>query len=138
MANLTPSKQTSTRVVPEIQPRFAPGSTEAQLMAEAKALVEGGWKLDDEQRGLEKTFHFNTYTKALDFLQIVGIRSKSRNHHSVMTIKYSSVHVHWTTHYPRGLSAKDTFMARYCDSQAKDVGAVDESLAQKCAPAPKA
>lgn len=64
MANLTPSKQTSSNV-PDIQPRFASGTDEAQLMAEAKALLEGGWKLDEEQRGVEKTFYFNTYTKAL-------------------------------------------------------------------------
>lgn len=60
MANLT-----STNVVPDKQPRFASGTNEVQLMAEVKTLLEGGWKLDEEQRGVEKTFHFNTYTKAL-------------------------------------------------------------------------
>lgn len=60
MANLN-----STKVVPDIQPRFASGTNETQLMAEAKTLLEGGWKLDEEQRGVEKTFYFNTYTKAL-------------------------------------------------------------------------
>lgn len=65
MANLTPSKQTSASVVADIQPRFASGSNEAQLIAEAKSLVERGWKLDEEQEGVEKTFYFNTYTKAL-------------------------------------------------------------------------
>lgn len=64
MANLTPSKQTSASVA-DIQPRFASGSNEAQLIAEAKILVERGWKLDEEQRGVEKTYYFNTYTKAL-------------------------------------------------------------------------
>lgn len=65
MANLTPSKQSSTNVVQDIQPLFSSGTNEAQLMEEAKTLVEGGWKLDEEQRGVEKTFYFNTYTKAL-------------------------------------------------------------------------
>lgn len=65
MANLIPSKQTSASVVADIQPRLASGSNEAQLIAEAKSLVEHGWKLDEEQRGVEKTFYFNTYTKAL-------------------------------------------------------------------------
>ncbi len=50
--------------------------------------------------------------------------------------KAGSVNVHWTTHNPRGLSAKDTFMARYCDEQARLIGAVEESQGQKCAPVP--
>lgn len=91
-----------------------------------------------------------------DFLQIIGVRSKSKNHHATMTIvsfsqmsfaawlrtmltlpfqKTGSVYVHWTTHNPRGLSAKDTFMAQYCDEQARLVGAVEESQGQKCTPA---
>lgn len=50
--------------------------------------------------------------------------------------KFGSVHMHWTTHHPRGLSAKDTFMARYCDEQAKVIGAVQKGEHAKCAPAP--
>lgn len=74
MANLTTSsKQTSATdnlvVAGNViqPPRFASGSTnEVQLMAETNSLVvEHGWKLDEEQRGVEKTFYFNTYTKAL-------------------------------------------------------------------------
>lgn len=74
MANLTiSSKQTSATdnlvVAGNViqPPRFASGSTnEVELMAETNSLVvEHGWKLDEEQRGVEKTFYFNTYTKAL-------------------------------------------------------------------------
>ena len=72
------------------------------MLAEAKALLENGWMLDDEEVGVKKTYHFKTYTKALvfgvssafgahadalqDFLYTIGVRSKSKNHHSVMTI----------------------------------------------------
>jgi hypothetical protein len=49
-----------------------------------------------------------------------------------------SVSVLWTTHHPRGLSSKDTFMARFCDEQAGLIGDVDKSQAQKCGPPPSA
>jgi hypothetical protein len=43
--------------------------------------------------------------------------------------KTGSVYVLWTTHHPRGLSSKDTFMARFCDEQAGLIGDVDKSAA---------
>lgn len=49
--------------------------------------------------------------------------------------KTGSVSVNWTTHIPRGLSAKDTFMAKYCDEQAKLIGAVHKDEGQSCTPA---
>ena len=149
-------------------PKLSEGQEESRVMAEAKALLENGWILDDEEVGVKKTYHFKTYTKALvfgvsgafgahadtlqDFLYTIGVRSKSKNHHSVMTIvrltlfpqclkfglnlfqKTGSVDVHWTTHHPRGLSHKDTFMAKYCDEQASLIGTVNTTEAQKCGP----
>ena len=87
-----------------------------------------------------------------DFASVIGVRSKSKNHYLVMIIvrftlfpqcpelglhffqQTGSIDVHWTTHHPRGLSDKDTFMARYCDEQARLVGTVDKREAQKCDP----
>lgn len=45
-----------------------------------------------------------------------------------------SLTVYWSTHSPRGLSAKDTIMAKYCDEEAKTIGTVDQSDAQRCGP----
>ena len=85
-----------------MQPKLSEGQDESRVMAEAKALLEDGWILDNEERGVKKTYHFKTYTKALvfgafrafeaqadtlqDFLYTIGVRSKSKNHHPVMTI----------------------------------------------------
>ncbi|KAK8251955.1 pterin-4-alpha-carbinolamine dehydratase family protein [Phyllosticta capitalensis] len=114
-------------------PKFAPGSDESSMTQKTDALVQQyGWELDAEEMGLRKTFHFKTYTKALDFLNIIGVRSKSRSHHATMTIKPSSVEVHWTTHVPRGLSSKDIDMARYCEEQATEIGTVDKGQGQNC------
>ncbi|KAL2370716.1 hypothetical protein BDBG_04950 [Blastomyces gilchristii SLH14081] len=118
-----------------IQPKYAstlPDETK-QLATETNSLLNSNWSLDEEQMGLKKTFYFKTYTKCQDFFNMVAIRSKSANHHSTMTVKFRSVHIHWTTHSPPGLSAKDTLMAQYCDEQAKMLGAVDQSEVQTCA-----
>ena len=166
LTNFTTSKQQS--IVSSMQPKLSEGQDESRVMAEAKALLENGWMLDEEEVGVKKTYHFKTYTKALvfgvscafraqadtlqDFLYTIGVRSKSKNHHSVMTIvsftlfpqclelglsslqQKGSVDVHWTTHHPRGLSQKDTFMAKYCDEQAGLIGTVNTTEAQKCGP----
>lgn len=131
LTNFTISKRS---IIPSMQPKLSEGQDEIRVTAEAKALLENGWRLDDEEVGVKKTYHFKTYTKALDFLYTIGVRSKSKNHHSVMTIKTGSVDVHWTTHQPRGLSSKDTFMAKYCDEQASLIGTVNTTEAQKCGP----
>ncbi len=143
-------------------PVFSPNSDENQLAAEARALLKCQWMLDGDNMGIQKTFHFPSFAKALvmtlqvslalsditqDFIVLVGIECKIRNHHpelwnvswctylalicdmimfkpSLQT--YRSVYYHWTTHNPRGLSAKDTHMARFCDEKARYFGYMDE------------
>ena len=94
------SKQLSSAST--MAPKISEGQDKSKLITEAKALTENGWALDDREMGVRKTYHFKTYTKALvgslsrlfnaradnfqDFLFTVGVRSKSNNHHSVMTI----------------------------------------------------
>jgi 4a-hydroxytetrahydrobiopterin dehydratase len=61
---LTPPKQISNRPA-AIEPKFSPRADERKLMGETKALIEAKWTLDKEQMGIEKTYYFKTYTKAL-------------------------------------------------------------------------
>ena len=65
LTNFTISKRTS--IVLSMQPTLSEGQDESRVMAEAKALLENGWILDDEEVGVKKTYHFKTYTKALVF-----------------------------------------------------------------------
>lgn len=90
-----------------MQPKISDGQDESKLMTQLKAVLETGWKLDDEEMGVKKKYYFKTYTKALvqgipqppsptadlpqDFLYIIGVRSKSKNHNPVMTIVRSTV-----------------------------------------------
>ena len=47
-----------------------------------------------------------------------------------------SLRVHWTTHSPRGLTAKDILMARFCDDQAAVIGTVDQTEVIACGATP--
>ena len=67
LTNCIASKQQSISSI--MQPKISEGQDESRLIAEAKALRENGWRLDDEAMGVKKTYHFKTYTKAL----VVGI-----------------------------------------------------------------
>lgn len=146
-----------------MEPNFSDGVDKEKLRREVETLYKTGWELDEEKIGLVKTYPFKTYTKCLvreahrmlfrafvenpqDFLLKIGIKSKTRNHHSTMTIvsastriplrlniltfmqKPRSVQVHWTTHNPHGLSDKDIGMAKYCDDEAQEIGTENTSL----------
>jgi len=114
--------------------RVSDGHDAELVERETKGLMSRGWQLTDDQVELRKIYYLKTYTKALDLVSQIGIRSKSKNHHPVLILRSGSVEVHWTTHHPRGLSAKDTFMARYCDDRAQEIGTVQQHEAQKCGP----
>jgi len=135
--NFTLPKRTST--VSAMSAIFSTRENEAKMKEELQSLEGTGWILDEDRMGIKKTYYFKTYTKVLDFHTIIGVRCKSKNHHPKMETGAGHVTVHWTTHFPRGLSSQDMFMARYCDEQARDnIKATERNDAHKCDPAPKA
>ena len=56
-------------IISSMHPKLSEGQEESRVIAEAKALLENGWILDDEEAGVKKTYHFKTYTKAL----VIGV-----------------------------------------------------------------
>ena len=48
-----------------VRPKFSEGENGGRMMAETASLLESKWALDETQQGLEKTFNFPTYAKAL-------------------------------------------------------------------------
>jgi 4a-hydroxytetrahydrobiopterin dehydratase len=48
-----------------MQPKIPEGQDEAKIKGELEALIQNGWKLDEEQIRLEKTYYFKTYTKVI-------------------------------------------------------------------------
>lgn len=59
------SSTSSGNFAAAMEPKFSEGADEAQLKAETAALLENEWTLDGDQMGLEKTFYFPNFTKAL-------------------------------------------------------------------------
>lgn len=56
------SKQTLHNSI--MQPKLSK-QDESEVTPELNSLIESGWKLDEEQIGVQKTYHFKTYTKVL-------------------------------------------------------------------------
>ena len=52
----------------------------------------------------------------------VAAECKTQKHHPEWTNVYNRAHIRWTTHNPKGMSSKDTNMARFCDKAAERFG----------------
>lgn len=63
MAYFTTSKQALDRLI--MKPTVSDKQDESRVLSELEALVENGWKLDEDQTCINKMYHFNTYTKVL-------------------------------------------------------------------------
>ena len=65
--NILPSQLRAhySSMAPNPQPKFSHGEDEGSLEAQTAALLQSKWTLDETQQGLEKTFSFPTYAKAL-------------------------------------------------------------------------
>ena len=50
---------------PNMPTRFSSGADENQLTTETNALLERRWTLDEDKMGVQKTFNFPTFAKAL-------------------------------------------------------------------------
>ena len=59
LTNFNTSKQQS--IISTMHPELSEGQEESRVIAEAKAFLEDGWILDDEEVGC----HFKAYTNAL-------------------------------------------------------------------------
>lgn len=113
----------------------------AVVETNVKKLQGKGWKLDDQNAGLYKTFSFPCMERGGTFTAAITAKSDVMDHHPkivlvslslwrlpLCTEMYSiqegqgSVYVYWTTHRPRGLSEKDVSMAEFTENIAADMG----------------
>jgi len=111
------------------QPNFSPGSDPSTLAATLAPLLianGGRWTLTADGLALERSVKFKTFAKTWDFMTAVSLQCKLKNHHPEWSNVYNTTFIRWTTHHPKGLSAKDIELASICDSLAKDFGEVIE------------
>jgi len=73
------------------------------------------WKINDEQKMIFKKFTFQSFKKALEFVNQVGKLADDESHHPDISIGwgYSIVMIH--THAIKGLSVNDFVLASKID-----------------------
>jgi len=67
---------------------------------------------------LERTFQFDSFVAALDFVNRVGGLAEAENHHPDITINYTRVTLRWWTHTAGGVTDRDRDLAGKTDELA--------------------
>ncbi|KAI0019530.1 transcriptional coactivator/pterin dehydratase [Xylariomycetidae sp. FL0641] len=121
----------TTSMASVTQPSFSAGADQAALDNALQPLLSsaghgGRWALIPGGEGVERTFKFKTFAKTWDFMTAVALQCKLKNHHPEWSNVYNTIHIRWTTHSPKGLSAKDVDLAALCDGLARDFGEIVE------------
>jgi 4a-hydroxytetrahydrobiopterin dehydratase len=82
------------------------------------ALAEGlsAWGFRDD--ALHRTFRFDTFRAAIDFVDRVADQAEAADHHPDLLIRYTRVSITLSTHTERGVTAKDVALARTIDALA--------------------
>jgi 4a-hydroxytetrahydrobiopterin dehydratase len=68
-----------------------------------------GWSEVDD--ALERTFRFDGFQEALDFVNRVGELAEVENHHPDIAIHYDRVTLRWWTHTAGGITDRDRDLA---------------------------
>ncbi len=65
----------------------------------------------EQDNALVREFEFESFPKAIDFVDRLADAAESANHHPDIDIRYGRVTVRWTTHSEGGITTKDREMA---------------------------
>jgi 4a-hydroxytetrahydrobiopterin dehydratase len=74
-----------------------------------------GWRYLAEPLLIQKTYKFKTFSKALNFLNVISIEIERQNHHPKLILDYNKLKVQLTTHAVLGVTENDLIMARIID-----------------------
>jgi 4a-hydroxytetrahydrobiopterin dehydratase len=83
-----------------------------QLKQRLKKIPE--WEL--EKNHIERTFEFDDFTEAVDFVNSVAEVSEDEEHHPDIDIRYNKVRLILTTHSKGGLTDLDFALAERIDT----------------------
>jgi len=78
-----------------------------EIKAALKDLPE--WELD--KKGIERTFEFDDFAEAMDFVNGVAELAEEMEHHPDIDIRYNKVLIALTTHSKGGLTEMDFDLA---------------------------
>lgn len=78
-------------------------------MVDTAAVAAADWTEVDG--ALERTFQFEGFVAALDFVNRIGALAEAENHHPDIAIHYNNVTLRWWTHTAGGITARDRDLA---------------------------
>jgi 4a-hydroxytetrahydrobiopterin dehydratase len=89
------------------------GGVEPLTRAEAASyLVQApGWALADEGHRIERSFKFQNFKEAMDFVARIGNLSEKEGHHPDISFGWGWAKVSWQTKKIKGLHENDFIMA---------------------------
>ena len=65
----------------------------------------------EQDNALVREFEFESFPKAIAFVDRLAAAAEDANHHPDIDIRYRKVTVRWTTHSEGGITARDREMA---------------------------
>ena len=88
------------------------GLQAAILSVKLKKLPE--W--ENEKKHIERTFEFDEFSQAIDFVNSIAEIAEDEDHHPDMDIRYNKVRVQLSTHAEGGLTERDFEVAKKIDN----------------------
>jgi len=79
------------------------------------AKIDSEWKLSESNKIIERTYTFDDFKDALNWVNKVGALAENEGHHPDIDIRYNKVTLHLTTHAIQGLSENDFILAAKID-----------------------
>ena len=73
-------------------------------------------------QAISRTYPFASFAQSMKFVNQVAEVAERVDHHPDMDIRYDKVTLALTTHYLKGLTAKDVSLAEVCDQFAGEAG----------------
>jgi 4a-hydroxytetrahydrobiopterin dehydratase len=73
--------------------------------------MTGSDRWEESEGALERTFEFEDFRAALDFVNRVGELAEAENHHPHIAIDYKKVTLRWWTHTAGGITDRDRQLA---------------------------
>ena len=92
--------------------------TEAQRAEQLAPLFQEGWAMVEDRDAISKTYVFENFVTAFQWMTGVAIWAEKWNHHPEWSNVYKTVDVTLTTHDAGGLSELDIKLARKMDALA--------------------
>ena len=85
-ADASPDSIAKSETKVALAPSISQGSDQEAVLSDLESLIASGWGLDESAVGIEKAFHFKSWTKCLDFVAVVGSECKVKNHHPTIVL----------------------------------------------------